>query len=449
MKSIKRSLLWGLVLGTVLCSSAVMVILFLAIREEIYEIMDYQMEQTALAAHLNGRPEELDTSSGFEEETISSVIQIRDKSGRLIYSTDPSAAVEAVRKTGFSRVSGGGEGWRVYVLSRKDREIQVSQPISKRRQTVLMIAMETAGSLLSLAAVLALWIYLVVNKSFRPLKELCDSIRKRKASRMDPVDESDVPEEIIPLVRELNALLSRLDSSIRGQKRFLADAAHELRTPLTAVDLQIQNALETQGEVELGTLLGKMKKGIDRSTSMVNQLLAVSRTEEDVLREHIEKVDLMKIVRAVLAEYRPLMDRRRISIVLDESRDSIILEGNSYGLKTMISSLIDNAVKYSPSESRVTVDVHIHDGELYLEIEDEGPGIPVKEREKVFRRFYRYHGERALGSGLGLAIAKNVADYHGGRISIRDGNGGKGTRIVVTIPLDDDTSVEASFFQRK
>ncbi|EFC91081.1 histidine kinase [Dethiosulfovibrio peptidovorans DSM 11002] len=434
MKSIKRSLLWGLVLGTVLCSSAVMVILFLAIREEIYEIMDYQMEQTALAAHLNGRPKELDTSSGFEEETISSVIQIRDKSGRLIYSTDPSAEVEAVGKTGFSHVSGEGEGWRVYVLSRKGRDIQVSQPISKRRQTVIMIAMETAGSLLSLAAVLALWIYLVVNKSFKPLKELCDSIRSRKASRLDPVNETEVPEEIMPLVVELNALLARLDDSIRRQKRFIADAAHELRTPLTAVDLQIQNTLEVPEEAEMGRMLKKMKKGIGRATAMVNQLLSISRTEETLGKE-TEDVDIMHVLRAVLSEYGPSFEMKRISLRLLEPIRPVTVRGNRYGLKTMISSLIDNSLKYSPRESSVTVKVRGEGQTLILEIEDEGPGIPNQERERVFRRFYRYHGERAMGSGLGLAIAKNVTDYHGGRISIEDGEGRRGTKMVVTLPI--------------
>jgi two-component system OmpR family sensor kinase len=295
--------------------------------------------------------------------------------------------------------------------------------------------METALSLLALAVALAIWIYIVVNRSFGPVQKLCDSIRRKKASRLDPVDETMVPEEILPLTRELNALLSRLDIAIKGQKQFLADAAHELRTPLTAVDLQVQNALDTENELERENSLKKMKKGINRATGMVNQLLMMAKTDADALEENIEVLDFRTIIGDVVSEFSPFAMERKIDLLWSKPEAPILLAGNERGLKAMISSLVDNALKYSPSGTTVTLNAFTGTEKLFFEINDEGPGIPPEQRPKVFRRFYRYRGERALGSGLGLSIAKNVIDFHKGSITLEDGDNGRGLKVKLVLPL--------------
>jgi two-component system OmpR family sensor kinase len=244
-----------------------------------------------------------------------------------------------------------------------------------------------------------------------------------------------VPEEILPLTRELNALLSRLDIAIKGQKQFLADAAHELRTPLTAVDLQVQNALDTENELERENSLKKMKKGINRATGMVNQLLMMAKTDADALEENIEVLDFRTIIGDVVSEFSPLAMERKIDLLWSKPDAPILLAGNERGLKAMISSLVDNALKYSPSGTTVTLNAFTGTGKLFFEINDEGPGIPPEQRPKVFRRFYRYRGERALGSGLGLAIAKNVIDFHKGSITLEDGDNGRGLKVKLVLPL--------------
>jgi two-component system OmpR family sensor kinase len=435
VKSIKRAILSGLTIGIIVCSSTVLLFLFLAIREEIFEIMDYQMEQVALAAHLRRDYSTPETASGFEEETVDSIVQIRDAENNLLYTTNREIAIPFVSKPGFSDLTFDGTPWRVYVLSKEDTTVQVAQPLKERKEIVLFIAMETALSLLALAVALAIWIYIVVNRSFRPVQKLCDSIRRKKASRLDPVDETMVPEEILPLARELNALLSRLDIAIKGQKQFLADAAHELRTPLTAVDLQVQNALDTENELERENSLKKMKKGINRATGMVNQLLMMAKTDADDLEENIEVLDFRAIIGDVVSEFSPLAMERGIDLQWSKPEAPILLAGNVMGLKAMISSLVDNALKYSPSGTTVTLNAFTGAEKLFFEINDEGPGIPPEQKPKVFRRFYRHRGERTLGSGLGLAIAKNIIDVHKGSITLEDGDNGRGLKVKLVLPL--------------
>jgi two-component system OmpR family sensor kinase len=435
VKSIKRAILSGLTIGIIVCSSTVLLFLFFAIREEIFEIMDYQMEQMALATHLRRDYSMSDTESGFEEETVDSIVQIRDAENNLLYTTNREIAIPFVSKPGFSNLTYDGTPWRIYVLSKGDTTVQVAQPLKERKEIVLFIAMETALSLLALAVALAIWIYIVVNRSFRPVQKLCDSIRRKKASRLDPVDETMVPEEILPLTRELNALLSRLDIAIKGQKQFLADAAHELRTPLTAVDLQVQNALDTENELERENSLKKMKKGINRATGMVNQLLMMAKTDADALEENIEVLDFRTIIGDVVSEFSSLAMERKIDLLWSKPEAPILLAGNERGLKAMISSLVDNALKYSPSGTTVTLNAFTGTEKLFFEINDEGPGIPPEQRPKVFRRFYRYRGERALGSGLGLSIAKNVIDFHKGSITLEDGDNGRGLKVKLVLPL--------------
>jgi signal transduction histidine kinase len=168
---------------------------------------------------------------------------------------------------------------------------------------------------------------------------------------------------------------------------------------------------------------------------MVNQLLMMAKTDADALEENIEVLDFRTIIGDVVSEFSPLAMERKIDLLWSKPEAPILLAGNERGLKAMISSLVDNALKYSPSGTTVTLNAFTGTEKLFFEINDEGPGIPPEQRPKVFRRFYRYRGERALGSGLGLSIAKNVIDFHKGSITLEDGDNGRGLKVKLVLPL--------------
>ena len=259
MISIRKKLLFGLFIGATLCISVITVILFLEIREEIYEIMDYQMEQIALVHRLQTYPRGINRRSGFEEDKIDSLVQIWDSSHELVYTTDRSMPIPLSRRNGFSVVTWGGQKWRV-LLEEGPLKIQVAQSMKLRQRVVFLIALKFSLVMLLFLFLLGGWIVFIVRNSFKPLRDVRKQIRERKASLLAPIPDKGVPEEILPLVTELNYLLSRLDRSLKSQKQFLADAAHELRTPLTALDLQIQNARYAMAGQNKEIFIQKLKR---------------------------------------------------------------------------------------------------------------------------------------------------------------------------------------------
>ena len=432
MISIRKKLLFGLFIGAILCISVITVILFLEIREEMYEIMDYQMEQIALVHRLQSYPREIDTRSGFEEDKIDSLVQIWDSSYELVYTNDRSMSISLSSRNGFSVVTWGGQKWRV-LLEEGPLKIQVAQSMKLRQRVVFLIALKFSLVMLLFLFLLGGWIVFIVRNSFKPLRDVRKQIRERKASLLAPIPDKGVPEEILPLVTELNYLLSRLDRSLKSQKQFLADAAHELRTPLTALDLQIQNARYAMAGQNKEIFIQKLKRGVDRASAMINQLLTISRMESGFLKNEVSDVDLNRVITRVFSDHSD-MDAET-GIVLDSMvHGQITMRGNAGSLEVMISSLIDNAIKYSPSETEVKVDILQTEVETVIAVMDQGPGIPEEEREKVFQRFYRYQGQRVLGSGLGLSIVKDISEFRNGKISLAEGPGGRGLQVRITFP---------------
>jgi two-component system OmpR family sensor kinase len=432
MISIRKNLLTGLFVGAILAISIITVVLFLEVREEIYEIMDYQMEQIALVHSFQDYTRKIDTSSGFEEDRIDSLVQIWDSSNKLIYTSDRALNIPLSSKNGFSLVNWHGQKWRV--LTKKGQtKIQVAQSMELRQRIIFMIAVKFVIVMVLFFLLLGGWIIFTVRNSFKPLSEIRKQISEREVSQLAPIPDKGVPEEVLPIVQELNDLLFRLDRAIKSQKEFLANAAHELKTPLTALDLQIQNAHYAMSAEDRRAFLKKIKRGINRANAMVNQLLTISRMESGFLKSDVSDIDLNILIAKVLSDHYSMAAEKDIALK-SQVQGKAALRGNFRGLDVMLSSLVDNAIKYAPSHSEVRVNVIDKDADIVLEVIDQGPGIPSEERKKVFQRFYRYQGQRVLGSGLGLSIVKNIADFHHAEISLEDGPDCIGLKVTVIFP---------------
>jgi len=433
MKSIRKELLTGLIAGIVVTTVVIGAVSLWSVRDEIHEIMDYEMEQTALFMLWNRGEKQVRTRSDFEEsDEIISDVQVWDDD-RLVYSTKDGSGVPLLSSAGFETVKTGGKTFRVFLLVRNGKKVQVSQAMDVRRRVITGVLLKILLPLLSMILIFLWWIPHAIRKSFRPLEKIRTNIRDRKASMLFPIPADGVPEEILPLVRELNSLLSRLDGALKNQKQFLADAAHELRTPLTAIDLQIQNAPYAATEEERKALMAKLKKGIDRASSMVNRLLTISRMESGFLKNEVFDVDMNMVAAKAMAESLPLAERKGMALKF-EPKGYISIRGNGRSLEVMITSLLDNAIKYSPPETDIKVAVEAAAGAVILTVEDQGPGIPPDERDRVFGRFYRYGGHATPGSGLGLSIVREIADFHKAKISLDEGEGSVGLKVTVRFP---------------
>jgi two-component system OmpR family sensor kinase len=211
----------------------------------------------------------------------------------------------------------------------------------------------------------------------------------------------------------------RLGNIISAQRNFIADAAHELLTPLTALRLQAQLLARAMTPERRQEATVELQGGVSRTLQLAHQLLTLARHGADAENQRTGPVDLEVVVHNVLAIHRPLAQAKSIRMEVAAAPGRHVIEGSEDALSTMLSNLVENAIKYSELDGTVRVQVRRESDCVTLEIEDSGPGIPPAERERVFDRFYRRSGHTAGGSGLGLAIANEIATGHGTSIVLQ------------------------------
>ena len=300
--------------------------------------------------------------------------------------------------------------------------IEVAQTRDERRQLTWELALSTTWRLLLLIAVAGVLIWWGVQRNLAPLAALRQELRQRSARDLHPL-ESPAPCEIAPLVTAINQLMARLEASLGGMQRFIADAAHQLRTPLAVLHTQAELALREPDQTASRSALQALLDSTRRATRLANQLLDHARASSDIGVLDLSTVDLPKLAAEITAEFVPIALRRDMDLGL-EAGPSAFVQGDQVLLCELLKNLIDNAIRYCHRGARITVRVYQRSGSVCLEVEDNGPGIAPAERERVFDRFYRSVDVDSEGSGLGLAIVKEIVQAHSGQISLATGDAG-------------------------
>jgi two-component system sensor histidine kinase TctE len=313
--------------------------------------------------------------------------------------------------------------------------IQVAERVTARdefaRQIIARMVLPQA--LLIVLAGIAVW-YGVV-RGLAPLSTLRREIQSRSERDLSALPEEHAPQEVQPLIRAINDLLSRLGTAIATQQRFIADAAHQLRTPVAGIKTQTELALRQNRPDDVQATLKQLHNATEQIARLVNQLLSLARTEPVGGRgQNAESLDLVRLARETTTEWVPRALDRKIDLGFDSPLDSARVEGDAFMLKEMLINLLDNAVRYTQPGGQVTVRVEPAPGAMTLTVEDNGPGVPEAERERVFERFHRVLGSGADGCGLGLAIVREIALSHGGDASIGAGANGSGTVARIVLP---------------
>lgn len=266
-------------------------------------------------------------------------------------------------------------------------------------------------------------IWFALSRGLSPLAELQQRIRARRPDDLSPIDSRQVPEEITPLVGSLNDMLARLAQTIAIQKRFIADAAHQMKTPLAGMRMQSELALRQTDQQEVHRSLLQLSKSSEAATRLINQLLTLARAENQApATQALEMIDLSELARSTVQDWIQVSFAQHIDLGIEMAATPVEIFGNPLMLRELISNLIDNAIRYTPKGRSVTVRTAINKEQALalLEVEDNGPGIPLTEREHVFERFYRILGSDVQGSGLGLSIVREIAQQHDARIEIID-----------------------------
>jgi signal transduction histidine kinase len=431
MRSIGARLLVGLLLLVAVVSLIVGSITYRRVLGEASTLFDYQLRQMALslgdeASYLS------DYALAANPENSDFVIQIWDvASGRRTYS--PGFPFLDTATLGYSDLTVQNERWIVYALLTETSVIQVAQPWAVRERLAREAALRVIVPLLLLLPLMAAAAAWIIARAMRPLKSITTQIEHRDIHSLAPVAAADLPAEVAPLVEELNRLLGRVAAAFASQRDFVADAAHELRSPLTALSLQLQLVERARDDTARTLATGRLRAAIDRATHLVSQLLTLARNEPAGLPVDAAPAALGPIAREAVGDVQPLAQQRRIRIEVDAPGE-VAVRADAEALRILVRNLLDNAIRYSPEDSTVSVRASRNPGgPAVLEVADQGPGIAPTDRPRAFARFYRAPDASEGGSGLGLAIVKAIAERHGAQVTLADADP-HGLRVVVTFP---------------
>jgi two-component system OmpR family sensor kinase len=431
MRSIRRELLLWLLLGLIVAVAAAATSTYYQARREAKELFDYQLRQLALSVANEGLSL-LPQADNERDEDFA--IQVWDENQKLLYASRPGLGIPSQLDSGYANVPTHPGHWRVFAVRAHGRLVQAAQRLSVHEELAAAMAFRVVAPLLVVLPLLGVLVWLTVRRGLQPLTSVTSAVRVRTPAALQPLPESDLPEEVQPLVHALNDLLGRLGRAIALQKGFIADAAHELRTPLTAVQLQLELARLATDAEEREAAFDDLQRGVSRAIHLVNQLLTLARQDPEATERPMQPTDLSAIARLVVAEQTPLAIAKQVDVGISDAVESVV-PGDPEALRVMLGNLVDNAIRYSPAGGRVDVAVMHSDGHAVLTVQDSGPGIPISDRERVFDRFFRGHEHDVPGSGLGLAIVKSIVDRHHARIGLDSGPGGRGLLIKISFSM--------------
>ena len=405
---------------------------------------DVRISEQPTGSYLTQSPnlEDYVRSNGATAWIFDSQRQVVNESPHAVYLGPPKVGIEnhgsmRVATAALVGPSGRIAGYVQYARSREDVESTIE------RLWLFIAAGVLGGTLLASLAGLA-----IADRAMRPIVSLTATAREIAATR-DPsrrMPEPKAEDEVGELARTLEQMLRSLDSAreereqaMRKQREFVADASHELRTPLTSVlaNLELlQSSLEHPEQEEDREMVDSALRSSRRMSRLVADLLLLARADAG-RRSERRLCDLAEIAGHAAAEVAPVSGGHHLSI--DNGR-SIAVQGNPDELHRLVLNLLDNAVRHTPAGSRIELSLGVDEGSgmAWIEVSDDGPGIPPEVREQVFDRFVRGSGPAdtaaGAGTGLGLAIVRAVTASHGGEVELLESPRG-GARFVVRLPL--------------
>lgn len=334
---------------------------------------------------------------------------------------------------GFHEHKADGITWQVFALRSGQVWILVAEKEEIRTEMTEDLAKSIFNPLIIGAFILLVVAQIVAWVSLRPLGALARSLSERDARTLSPVSLQDPPQELAPVVTELNRLLERVQQAIGREQGFIDAAAHELRTPIAAIQLHLQNALSSTNPVQHQASLEQALTGVRRAAQMAEQLLVFSRVTAETSPEKHQSLSLRDVCIEAIGLQEPLLSRKGQSIGLEAPQD-IQLHGQRQQLLRMLQNLIDNASKYGTPNTDITIRLGVSPQGANLQIANTGPTIAHTDQQRIFEPYYRILGSGQEGSGLGLAIVREIVRQHDGSIHAQDMPDGKGTVFIIELP---------------
>ncbi|ADZ91271.1 ATP-binding protein [Marinomonas mediterranea] len=341
----------------------------------------------------------------------------------VVISGDTQLQPYEMDEYGFGKAEANDHHWYTFSLTidkgGKKVSVVVGERSDIRGETISQIAAQAFFSSLVTFPILALLVWGAVRLGLDPLNLLVQRIKKLNPHKLEVIEMDDMQEELTPIQTALNTLLSEIDLVMEREKRWIADAAHELRTPLAVLKLHAQNASTAEDAGVRAEALAQLSHGVDRSSRIVEQLLASARVENQRVQSTVEDIDVLTVTRSVVAGLYPIAWERSVTLELIESLDVLSYPISQGHLEILLQNLVSNAIKFSYDNSTIEIGLEMIDTTHFqLSVIDEGVGVSSENRERLLERFFR-SGEQA-GAGLGLSIVKSIVDIYEAEIRIED-----------------------------
>lgn len=370
-----------------------------------------------------------------ESDVRDLAVAVWDSGGHLVLSDREGVQLpNRPNRTGFVDEQVAGKAWRVYYLQSLDGRwlVAAGQGAYERDELVYGLTIsQVVPWLLVLPFLLAIMAW-AVRRALAPMAELTAELKKRKAEDLQPISDERTPIELKPMLGAMNGLFARIEALLVRERRFTADAAHELRTPLAILRAQWDVVRRSASPQERAQAEAGMNAGFDRMGRLVTQMLALSRVESAALPAFTE-VEWPPIVEQAMSDCLVLAERRRIELSCEwppAGKHPMPLMGNEHLLTVLLRNLLDNAVRYSPAGTHVT----LRFTQDTVEFDNAGPPLGSEQLQRMGERFYRPDGQQEGGSGLGISIARRIAALHG--LELQFGTAGKNEGVKVRLCFD-------------
>ena len=378
---------------------------------------DMQKKSNRLIENVDDDGEEEDEALGFA---------VFNRRGEMIFNDDENGRdfIYTPETSGFinQKIGRKKDMWRIFWLTSADKNftIAVGQELEFRDDAALELVEETLLPWLVGLSVLLLAVIWMVSRELRPLRRIADELSERDSDNLHPLSLSGQASEILPLIKAINTQFSRIEQMLQRERGFISDYAHELRSPLTALKVQLEVAqLADDDAAARHQALQKLNQGIDRSTRLVEQLLALSRLDSAAVAANDEPLDWPALVNAAVNEQLPAAEEKKINIKTSTDGSTPTTCGQPLLWALLLRNLLDNAVRYSPEEAQISIELK----DETLSVTNSNTVVAAEYLPRLKERFFRPAGQKSTGSGLGLSIVERIAELHRCRVALTNDDG--------------------------
>jgi two-component system, OmpR family, sensor kinase len=427
-QSLRGRLLIGLALVIVLTGLGAGYVAFNWAFDEAIETQDQVLTQLGAFALNTRLRNDAPINAGVDAEARIFVQELGDRPVGT-----PDARSLWSYQDGLHVVSRDNMPWRILLRTRPDgSRFVIGQTTAIREEIARDSALHAILPFAAVAPLLMLVIAIVVWQSLRPLTELAGQLDARRSDDLGRLPLDGTPRELHPFIASINRLLERIHAMMEQQRRFVADAAHELRTPITAISLQAENLSQVELPPEGRNRLAALKSGARRTAHLLEQLLALARSDMAPMPE-APVTSLDACAKEVVSDFMCTAMERGVDLGF-EIIEPATVRAEPAMLSSVIRNLIDNALRHTPQGGRVDLGIYREGARVILQIEDTGPGIPPCDLERVFEPFVRGSRPTEEGTGLGLSIVKRIVERLKGSVSLEN-VATSGLRVIVSLPV--------------